>query len=134
MYPSAPLLLRLWTAPAFPACRVATETPADLQSVLESLDAVVRVQRYGGPRSVTLDRPLLDVDVFALNLDSADRICNEVASAWEWSMPGALIDAGADGRAVVAKVTISSGPSQRPTADPGLARVGFSAQVVLHAR
>jgi hypothetical protein len=132
MYPSAPLLLRLWTASAFPDRRVSTETPAGLQSVLAAAE-VVRIQRYGGPRSITLDRPLLDVDVFALTLDAADKACGEVATAWEWSMPGALIDAGADGRAVVARVTISSGPAQRPTTDPGISRVGFSAQVVLHS-
>jgi hypothetical protein len=114
---------------------VVTETPAELQKVLAAVgvSAVVRIQRYGGGRAVTLDRPALDVDVFALDLDTADRVCGEVCSSWEWVMPGAVIDAGADGRAVVARVQITSGPCQRPVTDSMLRRVGASAAVVLHA-
>lgn len=140
-YPSAPLLLRSWTAGRFPPLRVVTETPDKLQSILglvpgvaATAEAVVRVERFGGPRAITLDHPLLDVDVFALDLDTADRTCGAVCDAWEFDLPGQFIDAAADGRAVVAKVTITSGPSRRPVTDSALVRVGASAQIILHAR
>jgi hypothetical protein len=132
-YPSAPLLLRSWTAGQFPGCRVVTQVPANLQQVLGQVEAVVRVQRFGGPRAITLDYPLLDVDVFAADLDTADRICGLVCNAWEFTMPGQTIDAGVDGAAVVAKVEITAGPSVRPVTDSTLSRVGASARVILHA-
>lgn len=134
MYPSAPFLLRLWTAGAFPDYRVVTETPAKLQSVIASRTAVIRIQRVGGPRSITLDRPTIDVDVFAASLEVADRVCGLVCDAWEFTMPGATIDAGENGKAVVARTAITSGPQERPVTDPTLSRVGASAALVLHAR
>lgn len=133
MYPSAPLLLVHWTGPRFPGSRVLTSTPANLQTVLSSVESVIRIQRSGGGRKYTLDRASIDLDIFATTLEAADRICGEVANAWEFTMPGALIDSGTHGRAVVAKVDITSGPSQRPTADGSLSRVGATAAIVLHS-
>jgi hypothetical protein len=134
MYPSAPLLLRSWTAERFPERRVATKTPANLQEVLAVKGAVICIQRYGGDRAITLDRPQVDVDVFALDEDTAEKVCNDVCNAWEWEMPGAFIDIGSDGRAVVAKVQITVGPFQRPVTDSTLSRTGASAALVLHSR
>lgn len=133
MYPSAPLLLVRETASRFPSARVATETPANLQQVLAS-KPMIRVERSGGPRRYTLDQASIDVDVFALTLAAADALCGQVCNEWEFNMPGALIDAGIHGRAVVALVRITSSPSRRPTADPAIYRVGASAQVTLHSR
>lgn len=132
MYPSAPLLLVQETQARFPAARVATETPANLQQLLASAP-VVRIDRSGGARGNTLDQALVDVDVFALTLGAADDLCGAVCNAWEFDLPGVVIDAGGRGRAVVARVQITSGPTRRPVADSTLFRVGATAQVVLHS-
>jgi hypothetical protein len=133
-YPSAPLLLTQWTAARFPAFRVAVETPANLQAVIADRGAMIRVQRYGGGDDVlTVDRCPMDVDVFAADFSTADAVCGRVRDAFRFELPGVLIDAGADGRAVVAKVSTTSGPSARPVTDSSLARCGASFSVWLHA-
>ncbi|MBT0771810.1 hypothetical protein KIH74_22910 [Kineosporia sp. J2-2] len=132
MYPSAPLLLVKETALRFPAARVATEAPANLQEVL-SVQPLIRVERSGGPRRHSLDQASIDVDVFALTLVQADDLCSSVCTVWEFDLLGATIDAGVRGAAVVARVVITSGPSRRPVADPNLFRVGATAAVTLHS-
>lgn len=130
-YPSAPLLLVAWTAPRFPACRVLTRTTADVQKVLATAPAVIRIQRSGGARKYLLDQASIDVDVFAQKFEDADQFCDLVCNDWELVMPGAHIDAAEHGRATVSLVDITSGPSQRPVSDTALTRVGATARIVL---
>lgn len=133
-YPSASLLLVQWTAARFPAVRVLTETPPDLQRVIVERGAVIRVQRFGGgDDQLTIDRCPIDVDAFAGSWAEADDLCGRVRDAWRFELPGATIEAGGDGGAVVAKVSTTSGPSERPVSDPMLSRCGASFTVWLHA-
>jgi hypothetical protein len=113
--------------------KVATETPQDLQQVIAARGAVIRIQRAGGPRRFNLDQPSLDVSVFASSLTAADQLCGQVCEAWLKQMPGALIDADEHGTAEVARVTLTSGPTQRPVADTTLRHVGATLAVVLRS-
>src|SRR6266496_278688 len=61
-FPDAELLLIGWLQPLFPAARFCTELPAD---ITETTVHVTRIS--GADRSIRVDRPIVDVDVYALD-------------------------------------------------------------------
>lgn len=87
-------LIRGWLDARFPDDRVVTETPADL----ELIPRLVKVTRAGGPKFLTLDRPRIVLDWFAIA--AAPLTAREVARAWalegtravEMELPHAQLD------------------------------------------
>jgi hypothetical protein len=130
VYVSAELLLVTWTQARFPDVRVATESPSDLQDVLP----VALITRYGGSDvELTIDRPSVDVDVYAMTWAAAESLATEMRTAFRTELVGSLV-AGAGWRAVVAKVRTLSGPARRPTSDPDLRRCGASYEFRIQSR
>lgn len=129
MYPSVPELLIASLTKAFPAARVLTDLPADLEAALP----VIGVSRFGGTdATLTLDRASIDIDVWDFPLTAADLLAGQV---WVWlrlGLPGATVT-GITGAGTFARVDTISGPSERPTGNPNVRRVGASFQVTVHS-
>lgn len=130
MYVSAELTLIAWTEARYPLARVANEPPADLEA---NLPAVI-ISRYGGTdQELTIDRPWMDVDVYASTWAAADALAMDVMSAYRTELPGALVESPG-GRAVIAKVRTLSAPTRRPVTNPMISRSGASYEVRMQAR
>jgi len=109
-----------WLTTAFPAARVVTETPADLESDLP----LIKVQGLGGPRRLVLGRPTVDVECYAATKDAARILAGQVNDSLIYRMRGLI--AGSN-------VTHTQGqmPSWRPYANTNVRRYGQIVQVYL---
>ncbi|MGH3437086.1 MAG: hypothetical protein ACRDRL_28980 [Sciscionella sp.] len=86
--PHVETVLHDWLAPAFPAARVCTETPADLADVLPCL----RVVGIGGSGDAYgFDSPHVDVDVFAATRSAARDLAQQVSWSLLHDLPGQMV-------------------------------------------
>lgn len=103
--------------------RVVTDLPADLASVLP----VVQVTRIGGrgAHPPILDRPRLDVDVFAATRQAASDICRKIEGKLH-----TLRGQAASGT-VITDVFVEQGSSWRPYGNPDVRRFGLFVELTI---
>lgn len=105
-------------AARFPDARACTETPADL----DTLPQTVKVTRAGGPRLLVLDRPRIVLDIFAIATDeltareAARAFALEVDDFMQFELPHTQLATGV----WVTGVRVDSRPSIVPDENPAL--------------
>lgn len=121
-FPDAELLLRAFLT-ANTDARVVTDLPATLEAQLP----VVQVTRIGGSVDTRfiLDRPVLDIDVYAASREAAATLAREI-QALIYSMPNQTVGGG-----VVADVSEVSGPSWRPDWNAKVRRFGMTYDIAV---
>lgn len=111
---------RDWLDAQFPAARVVTETPADLEANLP----VIKVQGLGGPRKLVLGRAAVDVECYAATKDAARDLAGDVSDALTYRMHGLV------GGSVVTHVQ-GAMPDWRPYDNPNVRRYGAIYRIYL---
>lgn len=94
--------------------RCRPEPPDPLEYALP----MIVVARIGGPNEGVIDRPMIAVDTFAVDRDSAGDLAEDVRTALFWQLVNAPFLNGA----VVTRVTTISGPHYVPYDDKDLRR------------
>jgi hypothetical protein len=113
----------------FPAVRVCTELPANLEQVLP----VVQCNRFGGNAEVlTMDRPMTDVDIWHSSHAAAALLASQVRSWILLGLVGRRI-VGATGTGVFAKAHEQTGAMRRPSGNPDVFRIGMAFTIYVHA-
>lgn len=124
---SAESLVRDWLATQFTDCRVVTELPANLASVVP----LIQVVRFGGADEfITIDTANIDIDVFASSRTEARLISEEVRTAVRLYLPG-YIGYGAGG--AVQSVTTISAPRWVPYDNTSLRRFTAAYRITIHS-
>lgn len=119
----AELGIRTWLAAAFPSCRVVTETPSNLATVLP----LIHVERIGGAEfEPTIDDARMDVAYFGATRDAAAVGAEAVRIAMLWNLPGQTV-----GGSVVLSVATLSAPVWTPYDNTTLRRFDATYQVRL---
>jgi hypothetical protein len=121
-FPDVELLLIGWLQPQFPGARWCTELPAD---ITETTVHVTRIS--GAARTIFADRPVVDVDVYAL--DHATSV--NVALAVE-----AVIRVARNvvtGTGVIQSAATVNGPRWLPEINPALRRRSATYEFHVHA-
>jgi hypothetical protein len=122
VFPDAELALLAVLAPAFPSGRVVTKTPATIAGT------VIRVHRISGAaRNIRVDRPIVDVDVFAADDATASSTARNAQSVL-LSLAGTTVLNG-----VIQRVSVVNGPRWLPEDNPNLTRYGATYEVMIHA-
>lgn len=106
--------------------RVVTDLPANLDTLLP----VIRVTRVSGAdRDYRLDRPIVDIDVFATNRTGASTLARQVLDLMRDHLQrgGAVQPTG-----VVTSVETLSGPRWLPDPNPNLRRFSATYEVCVH--
>ena len=121
-FPDIELLLIGWLQPQFPAARFATILPAD---ITETTVHVTRIS--GGNRSIRVDRPVVDIDVYALDhatavsvalgIQALVKIARNVVTAY----------------GVIQSAATVNGPRWLPEPNPALFRRSATYQLYVHA-
>lgn len=126
------------TAPVFPdiehmLVRFLTDTPRVPPRVLTKLPLplvppVVRVTRTSGAnRSIYIDRPIVDIDVFGDDYEDASALAREIQNLLLFTLRATTTPDG-----TVQLVTTVIGPRWMPDPNPNLVRYGASYEI--HAR
>jgi hypothetical protein len=121
-FPDAELFLVGLFQPRFPGARVCTELPAD---ITETTVHVTRIS--GAARSVRVDRPIVDIDVYALDHETSVS----VALAIEAQLRAAR-NVVADTGVLLSAATVS-GPRWLPEPNPALWRRSATYELYVHA-
>jgi hypothetical protein len=100
------------------------EVPSNLSQAVP-LVTVVRFGGVDGP--VTIDRPRVQIDVFASSADSAEDLAEDLRTAMRTRLPKRMF-----GGAVVGRVETMSGPQLLPWSTSGVFRVGARYQLTVH--
>jgi hypothetical protein len=101
----------------------------DLPSTLDQILPVVRVTRVSGDDDgFKLDRPIVDVDVFAKDRGGAFALARRVQALLLFELPTATRPGG-----VVTAVRTIVGPRWLPDPNTALRRVGATYQLFAHA-
>lgn len=102
--------------------RIVTILPATIAA------PTVRIKRTSGAsRSIALDRPIVDVDVFASNYGTSSRIGRQFQASL-LMLRGVQLSNG-----VISNVNVIQGPRWLPESDPNLFRSGASYEVFTHS-
>jgi hypothetical protein len=121
-FPDIELLLVGWWQPQFPAARFATILPADIAGT------TIHVTRIsGGNRTIRVDRPVVDVDVYALDHATAVSIALGIQ---------ALVKIARNvvtGSGVIQSAVTVNGPRWLPEINPALFRRSATYQFYVHA-
>lgn len=105
--------------------RTLTDLPADLDQILP----VVRLTRVSGADDdYKLDRPIVDVDVYAKDRAGAFGLARRVQALLRFELPTVICPGG-----VVTAVSTIVGPRWLPDANTNLRRVQATYEVVAHA-
>ena len=105
--------------------RVLTDLPSNLDQILP----VVRVTKVSGSDDgFKLDRPVVDLDVFAKDRAAAFSLARRVQALLLFELPTVTCPGG-----VVTAVTTIVGPRWLPDPNTALRRVGATYQVFAHA-
>jgi hypothetical protein len=122
VFPDAEIALLAVLAPAFPSDRVVTKVPADVTGT------VIRVHRISGAaRDIRIDRPIVDVDVFAADDGTASSTARNAQSIL-LSLAGTTVLNG-----VIQRVSVVNGPRWLPEDNPNLIRYGATYEMLIHA-
>jgi hypothetical protein len=123
-YASVEKLLVAWLETHLTAeARVVTELPADLASKLP----VVRVTKFGGADDVlTIDRPTVDVDCYAVSRGAAEDLAEQVRDLLRFTLRGQTV-----GGVTVSRTRTMVGPHWLPYDDTALRRSGASYELTI---
>lgn len=122
-HPDVELLLIGWQQPQFPAARWCTELPAD---ITETTVHVTRIS--GASRDVRVDRPIVDVDVYAMDHATSVRVAAAIEANFRAARNVVVPDAG-----VLLSVTTVNGPRWLPEPNPDLRRRSATYQFHVHS-
>jgi hypothetical protein len=121
-FPNIELLLVGWLQPQFPDARLATILPADIT------ETTVHVTRISGAnRNIRIDRPIVDIDVFAL--DYGDSVAAALAIQQVITLARNITTA--DG--VLLGASTVNGPRWLPEINPALTRFSATYEFHVHA-
>lgn len=119
------LIARGNSLPAYAGVRWTNVLPANLAAEVP----LIRCVRFGGGDDViTIDKPVLDIEAFAADRDSAFELAELIRSDFRLRLPGYHTAAG-----TVAAVRTLIGPGWRPYDNTNVVRVGASYEVAIHA-
>lgn len=100
----------------------------ELTNALQDELPVIRVMAVGGDDDTfRLDRPLIDIDVFADTHVHANQIAQQLRADFHDVLRGSTTDT-----AVIGAVTTVSAPAWRPYENTGLRRVGATYAIHMH--
>lgn len=100
--------------------RAVTDLPGNLGGLLP----IVQVARYAGSDSgVSMDRPSVDIDVYAADRGAAHDLAERLRAGFLWELPGLSV-----GGLVFARTQTISGPAWRPYDNTTLRRCGAAYQ------
>ena len=121
-FPDVEKLLVGWLQPQFPAARFATILPADIT------ETTVHVTRISGAnRDIRVDRPIVDVDVFALDYGDAVGVALAIQQALV-PVRNLVTDDG-----VLLWANTVNGPRWLPEINPALTRFSATYELYVHA-
>lgn len=121
-FPDAELVLLSALVPQFPAERFVTKLPADITGTTH------RVHRISGAaRDIRIDRPIVDVDTFALSEADASQSSRAVQDFL------LMLTGTQTGGGVIQQIVTINGPRWVPEANPVLTRYASTYEVKLHA-
>lgn len=104
--------------------RVFREVPGNLSAAVPLLTVV----RFGGAdTNVVIDRPRVQIDVFASSADSAEALAEDVRTAMHTRLPKRTF-----GGAAVGRVETMSGPQLLPWAASNVWRASARYQLTVH--
>lgn len=115
--------------PGFADDAFSDELPTDLVFTLP----LVVVSRLGGPIDAVpgVDRPMVDVDVFAAGRDYTKQLARDAASAFRHQLTNVALS---DGTTIVTAVRSIAGPAVRPWDNTDLRRFGFTYALTVQSR
>lgn len=124
-YAEAELVLVAGLKTAFPGKRIATETPADLATVLPC----IVVTRFGGTEDsvYVFDNPSVDFDCYAATRAEARTLAHQVRTWVRRDLPGQTV-----GGAFVLRTQTITGPIWTPYDNTNVRRFTYAAQIRLH--
>lgn len=111
-FPDVELLLIGWLQPLFPATRFATELPAN---ITETTVHVTRIS--GADRSIRVDRPIVDIDVYALDHPTSVNVALAIEAVIRVARNVIVPDVG-----VLLSASTVNGPRWLPEPNPDLRR------------
>lgn len=104
--------------------KVFREVPPNLVQAVP----LVTVVRFGGAdEAPTVDKPVMQIDVFASTADSAEELAEDLRTALRTKLPHRVFNG-----AVVTRVATFSGPQLLPWASSNVWRVSARYQIALH--
>lgn len=122
IFPDAEVSLLAVLVPAWPSYRFVTSMPDPVVST------TIRIHRISGAaRNKFVDRPIIDIDVFATSDAIASQAAREVQSTL-LSLAGTTVMNG-----VIQSVSVINGPRWLPEDNPNLVRYGATNEVLIHA-
>lgn len=122
VFPDIELLLITWLQPQFPGTRFCTVLPA---GITETTVHVTRIS--GANRSLRVDRPIVDIDVYALDYETSVSVALAI-EAWLRAVRNVVTDTGV----LLSAVTVS-GPRWLPEPNPALWRRSATYELYVHA-
>jgi hypothetical protein len=121
-HPDVELLLIGWLQPLFPATRFATELPA---TISETTVHVTRIS--GADRSIRVDRPIVDIDVYALDHPTSVNVALAIEAVIRVAR-NVVTDTG-----ILLSATTVNGPRWLPEPNPDLRRRSATYMFFTHA-
>lgn len=133
VFPSIEKILVKWIK-AQTGVHVVTETPANFQSATGPTSGLplIAVDRISGadlPGSPYMDRPIVDIDCYALNRDGAQTLAEQVRHLLRWTLPGSRVDG-----VVFSRTRTVVGPRLLPHANPAIRRYSSNYELLLHVQ
>ncbi len=125
-------LLVAWLPPRIGGVHVLTELPHDFQNADGPIDLlpVVAVDRISGAEldaSPMLDRPVVDVDVYAADRGQAQQIAEQIRHAFRWELSGQRVNGN-----VFTRTRTIVAPRLLPHANRRIRRYSGNYEFLLH--
>lgn len=121
-FPDIELLLIGWLQPRFPGVRFATELPAN---ITETTVHVTRIS--GADRSIRVDRPIVDIDVYALDHPTSVNVALAIGAVIRVAR-SVITENG-----VIQSASTINGPRWLPEPNPDLRRRSATYMFFVHA-
>jgi hypothetical protein len=122
-HPDMELLLIGWLQPLFPDARFCTELPA---AITETTVHVTRIS--GAARDIRVDRPIVDVDVYAATHATSVSVAQAVEAVIRTARNVTVTDVG-----ILLSATTVNGPRWLPEPNPDLRRRSATYEFYVHA-
>lgn len=121
-HPDVELLLIGWLQPLFPGTRFCTELPAD---ITETTVHVTRIS--GADRSIRVDRPIVDIDVYAADYPTSVNVALAIEAVVRVAR-SVVTEQG-----VIQSASTVNGPRWLPEPNPDLRRRSATYEFYVHA-
>lgn len=115
-------LLIEYLKPLLPQARIATDTPPNLLTALP----MIKVVRIGGNRVFSLDKPSVDIDVFALTRLEATQLATDLDDILTYTLPTTIRGH------VIGFAGTYGGPAWRGYDNTSVSRVGATYGLLVH--